>query len=584
MYSKILNEIKEEFYQQNFPNDGQRFVAWYLRNIHLRDTNESKDDMTDGSDDKQIDAIIIDDNKQTVFVIQGKFIGKGSVDGEPLREVLSSWVQLKDLVKLQEIGNNKLKRKLSEVARAFEDEYKVEFELITTGTLTKAANDDLATFQEQLVEFGENDSFSASITVVDNDELRRRYNLSLEKDNPFINHTIDLTKSKTMEMEIAGNKVVVATIPLVECIKMPGIKDGTLFQKNVRQSLGLSNRVNKGIKSTIYSNEHKDFFFYHNGITAICNKMTLNDNKLVLNGFNVVNGGQSLNTILSCSEKVKQIDDTFVLFRFYEIPQRERADKISINTNSQSAVKPRDLRSNDKRVLNIKRLFEQKFPQGYFITKRGEIAPADKNKNYVLDLVNLGKYLISWNSQRPNIAYSETKIFDKYFEQLFKKDYSPENGQALSFWMQEIWKRWSKENPLGLNESLLAMKAYAPYHHLYAISVCFGVSNSMPMESVPSPSISYEVAKRHNLIDQIVDLAGRSLNFALESAANEPQSDNRVFSPQNWIKAKKCLAGIRAAVSQSLNMLPMMNAEIASKINQGLKLERENFEARWTAD
>jgi len=584
MYTKILNEIKEEFYQQNFPNDGQRFVAWYLRNIHLRDTNEAKDDMTDGSDDKQIDAIIIDDDKQTIFVIQGKFIGKGSVDGEPLREVLSSWVQLKDLVKLQEIGNNKLKRKLSEVARAFEDEYKVEFELITTGTLTKAANDDLATFQEQLVEFGENDSFSASITVVDNDELRRRYNLSLEKDNPFINHTIDLRKSKTMEMEIAGNKVVVATIPLIECIKMPGIKDGTLFQKNVRQSLGLSNRVNKGIKSTIYSNDHKDFFFYHNGITAICNKMTLNDNKLILNGFNVVNGGQSLNTILSCSEKVKQIDDTFVLFRFYEIPQRERADKISINTNSQSAVKPRDLRSNDKRVLNIKRLFEQKYPQGYFITKRGEMAPADKNKNYVLDLVNLGKYLISWNSQRPNIAYSETKIFDKYFEQLFKKDYSPENGQALSFWMQEIWKRWSKENPLSLNESLLAMKAYAPYHHLYAISVCFGVSNSMPMESVPSPSISYEVAKKHNLIDQIVDLAGRSLNFALESAANEPQSDNRVFSPQNWIKAKKCLAGIRAAVSQSLNMLPMMNAEIASKINQGLKLERENFEARWTAD
>ena len=31
-----------------------------LRNIHLRDMNECKDDMTDGADDKQIDAIIID--------------------------------------------------------------------------------------------------------------------------------------------------------------------------------------------------------------------------------------------------------------------------------------------------------------------------------------------------------------------------------------------------------------------------------------------------------------------------------------------------------------------------------------------
>ena len=42
-----------------------------------------------------------------------------------------------------------------------------------------------------------------------------------------------------------------------------------------------------------------------------------------------------------------------------EIPQRDRADKISISTNSQSAVKARDLRSNDKRVLAIKKAFEK---------------------------------------------------------------------------------------------------------------------------------------------------------------------------------------------------------------------------------
>ena len=584
MYQKITEEIKEKFYQQNFPNDGQRFVAWYLRNVHLRDMNETKDDMTDGADDKQIDAVFIDDNQQTIYIIQGKFIGNGSVDGEPLREVLSSWVQLKDLVRLQEVGNPKLKRKLSEVAKALEDEYEIEFELITTGELTEAAKKDLATFQAQLVELSENNDFYAGIKVIDSNELKRRYDIALEKDNPTINHSLDLSNSKALQVEISGNKVVIAAIPLKECIKFPGIKDGTLFQKNVRQSLGLSNRVNKGIKSTIYSDNHKDFFFYHNGITAICNKLSLKDNILKLQGFSVVNGCQSLTTILNCSEKVKQLDETFILFRFYEIPQRERGDKISVNTNSQSAVKPRDLRSNDKRVLNIKKSFEQKYPEGYFVTKRGESPPASKDKDKVIDLVNLGKYLISWHSQRPNIAYSETKIFDKYFEQLFKKDYSPEKAQALNIWMQKIWLRWCKDNPLGLNESLLVMRAYAPYHHLYAISVCFGVSNSMPMESVPDPSITINNAADTGLMDQIVDLAGRSLNFALESAANEPQPSNRVFSPQNWIKTKSCLAGIRAAVSQSLNMLPMMNQEIANKIKDGLKMEREQFEARWTAD
>ncbi len=581
MYEKIKEEIKQTYYQQNFSNDGQRFVAWYLRNIHLSDSNQAKYDLTDGADDKQIDAIVVDDNSSAVYIIQGKFIGAASMDAEPLREVLSSWVQLKDLVKLQEGGNEKLKQRLVDVSKALEDEYEVIFELITTANLTPSALKDLKIFQEELVK---NEELTASLNTVDNEELKRRYDLALERERPVINYTLELEPAKYVSMEVAGTHAIIAAIPLKDCIKFPGIKNGTLFQKNVRQSLGLNNRVNKSIKSTIYGDRHRDFFFYHNGITAICNKLKLDNNTLYLNGFSVVNGCQSLNTILSCSERVKNLEDTYIMFRFYEIPQKDRADKISISTNFQTAVKARDLRSNDKRVLSIKKRFEQRYPPGYFITKRGEIAPANKDKDFVLDLVDFGKYLISWHSQRPNIGYSETKIFDKYFEQLFKKDYSPENAQALNIWMKSVELKWTKDNPLGLNESLLAMRAYAPYHHLYAISVCFGVSNSMPTESVPNPHITLTKAKENNLVDQIVDLAGRSLNFALESAANEPQPANRVFSPQNWIKTKSCLAGIRAAVSQSLNMLPMMNAEVANKIKQGLKMDREDFEARWTAD
>lgn len=324
MYDLIVKEIKEDYYDQNFPNDGQRFVAWYLRNIHLRDMNETKDDMTDGTDDKQIDAIVIDDDKQTIFVIQGKFIGNGPVDAEPLREVLSSWLQLRDLVRLQEVGNLKLKRKLSEVSKAIEDEYEIAFELITTGELTESAKKDLDTFQKNLLELSENENFDATLFVIDRDELKRRYDIALEADNPLINHTIDVNESYIMPIKIAGTRGIIASIPLKECIKIPGIKDGTLFQKNVRQSLGLSNRVNKGIKSTIYGNRHKDFFFFHNGITAICNEFSKENGRLKIKGLSVVNGCQSLTTILNCSERVKILNDTSVLFRFYEIPQRDR--------------------------------------------------------------------------------------------------------------------------------------------------------------------------------------------------------------------------------------------------------------------
>jgi hypothetical protein len=585
VYDKIKQEIKQDYYVQNFPNEGQRFVAWYLRNIHLLDMNQTKDDITDGADDKQIDAIVIDDDRSTIFVIQGKFIGVDKVDATPLREVLSSWMQLRNLARLQEVGNNKLKRKLDEVAQALEDDYEISYELITTASLTEAAQNDLATFQMQLAELSDKDDVIASINLIDVDELRRRYDLAIEAENPSIKHTFQLEGNKYLFSNIADTQVVVAAISLKDCIKISGIKDGTLFQKNVRQSLGLSNAVNKGIKNTIYGDKHRDFFFFHNGVTAICNKITMDGNKLDVYGLSVVNGCQSLNTILSCSERVKALDDTYIMFRFYEIPQRDRADKISISTNSQSAVKPRDLRSNDKRVLNLKKLYEQRYPNGYFVTKRGEQPPAEKNKVNVLDMADLGKYLISWHSQRPNIAYSEAKIFDKYFEQLFKREYKPEDAHALNFWMQEVMKCWKPENPLSLNETLLAMKAYGPFHQLYAISMCFAIMNNTP-DRVPSPSTCLEIARKHNMIGDIVNIAGSSLNMALENAASEAQPLNRVFSPHNWVKAKTCLTGINSAIRSYFSTISMIpgGKDLNDRLKVGLKLSAEDFEYRWAAD
>src|ERR1035437_5771682 len=81
MLEQIKNEIKKPFYQTNFPNDGQRFVAWFLRNIHNRSEIETKDDITDGPNDKQIDAVYIDNDKGAIYIIQGKFYN-GGIDAD----------------------------------------------------------------------------------------------------------------------------------------------------------------------------------------------------------------------------------------------------------------------------------------------------------------------------------------------------------------------------------------------------------------------------------------------------------------------------------------------------------------------
>ena len=388
-----------------------------------------------------------------------------------------------------------------------------------------------------------------------------------------------------MEMQIGTTRAVIAAIPLKECIKIPGIKDGTLFRKNVRQSLGTGNKVNKGIARTLRKNPG-EFFFLHNGITAICSSIKIADGTMSVKELNVVNGCQSLSTIFNCSESIRKVNDAYIMFRFYEISNTERADEISTCTNSQSAVKARDLRSNDKYVLAMKKAYEQYYTDGYFITKRGEVAdPVKYNTAHIVDLTYLGKQLIAWHSQRPTISYSESRIFDKYFEQLFHREYSPEKVQAISDLFKEVYKNWGNNNPLGLNEALIALKAYAPYHHLYAVSVLFCEINKM-QDLVPNPAVALRKLKDNDLLDTVIELSGQCLNMGFEIALEDANQNNKVFSPPNWTKAKASLRDIRAAVKQYVASLRMMpgGKDMIEKLNTGLKMSNADFESRWSAD
>lgn len=89
--SELLTRIqadieKDPYYKDNFANDGERFLAWYLRNIYQRTAVEARQDITDGQNDKEIDAVIVDDEKRKVFIFQGKFFTDASVTAVRFRK------------------------------------------------------------------------------------------------------------------------------------------------------------------------------------------------------------------------------------------------------------------------------------------------------------------------------------------------------------------------------------------------------------------------------------------------------------------------------------------------------------------
>jgi len=581
IYEKIKVDIAQPYYVDNFPNEGQRFVAWYLRNIYGLNTVQAKDCITDGPGDKQIDAVYVDDQAQTAYIIQGKFYSGPTVDAAPLREVLSSWMLIKDLPKLQESANDKLQSKITELATAIDEDYHICFELLTTSSLTASAQDDLVAYNRQLAE---DEKLSASIILVDADLLQSRLDEALDHARPYINYEFPVEGDKILQMELGDTKVAIVALPLRECLRIPGIKDGTLFRKNVRQSLG-SNKVNRGIARTIKT-DPGEFFFLHNGITAICSEMTYIDGILCVKELNVVNGCQSLSTILNCSESAKKANDAYIMFRFYEISDTERADSISTSTNSQTAVKARDLRSNDKFVLALKKAYEQRYPDGYFVTKRGEEPNTAKyNTAHIVYLTDLGKELIAWHSQRPTMSYSENRVFDVYFDQLFHREYRPEDVQALAELHKAILPYWEPDSLKSLDENLITIKAYGPYHHLFAVSMVFCELNKMS-EGVPSPSIALQKLKDSGLLEQVVSLAGQCVSTALRLAVEEAASVNKPLNTQNWSKNKNSLKEIRAQVRAALtpNIMWPGSVEQIKKYAEALHLPNEAFETRWTAD
>jgi hypothetical protein len=346
--------------------------------------------------------------------------------------------------------------KLEAVRKALEEDYRVDFELITTGVLTDAAKADLKAYSDKL----EESEFTASLHVVDTDVLQTRLAEAEALELPSLDHSIAIDPDKTLVTTLGTAQTILTVLPLKECLKLPGILDGKLFRKNVRQALGPNNRVNRALRATIHGDRVQEFFFYHNGITAICDEAKLNADRtrLSVKGLSVVNGCQSLSTIYSASERVRsdEANGASILFRFYEIPERALADRISINTNSQSAVKPRDLRSNDKVLVGLRKAFETRYTDGCFMTKRGDIRPADKDARKTVDAAVLAKMVMAWHCQRPNFAYNERKLFDEYYKTLFRTGYDPASILAFQTWLNAIDEAWPN---LAMNEVLKAGRA-----------------------------------------------------------------------------------------------------------------------------
>jgi hypothetical protein len=149
--------------------------------------------------------------------------------------------------------------------------------------------------------------------------------------------------------------------------------------------------------------------------------------------------------------------------------------------------------------------------------------------------------------------------------------------------MQEVREVWVEANPLGFDETLLAMKAYAPFHHMYAISMLFAISNNKS-DLVPAPQATWKAAQNAALVDELVSIAGQCLSTALENAVTNAAGQNKIFNPANWIKSKQSLTDINSTIRPVFTALRLANKVAHKNLTNALQIPANMFGYRLQAD
>lgn len=132
-----------------------------------------------------------------------------------------------------------------------------------------------------------------------------------------------------------------------------------LFEMNVRYFLGAGREVNRKIIETITSNQSPWFGFMNNGVSITADKVVVDrpssggKMRIHLENPQIINGCQTVNALYHAKYN-NELKDRFqgnssVMVRIYEIGKDNRAflDALIIATNSQNAIRPQDLLSND---------------------------------------------------------------------------------------------------------------------------------------------------------------------------------------------------------------------------------------------
>ena len=380
-----------------------------------RDSEDSEVDLRNnwvgGAGDRMIDAILYDESRSSVVLIQAKHQGK--LDGPKLLEEAKAFFS-----NLENWGEGRRSIANKPVAEALDDAdfdpFSQEVRLVFVASpkignfsdLPNAARDHTEIFRER--------GMNVSCEVYGATELCRfeRELVNSRSGTMIPDANIVVPSNAHFIFEESGHRVLVAAVKARSISDMyqetgNGIQ---LFETNVRAALATS-PINNGMEKTLRDvNESANFFLYNNGITMTCTAFDVaegNQREVVMTNPQVVNGAQTVKSIHNALNKKEGPHPAWVLVRIIETGEEYRAkrrlaEQIARYQNTQNAIKDWDFHSNDNiqkwmaehgaSAINKITGFRDQGLNLFYLHKRGSGSKPKGSIQYQLDTLGLLRY------------------------------------------------------------------------------------------------------------------------------------------------------------------------------------------------
>ncbi len=472
------------------------FIIFCMQVMYGLDDFEAEEAITDGGNDKGIDALfsqVTENGNSVLYIVQSKYFENTEkqldetaktlmletvanyVLGDAPTEVLNSRLRPRieqarelrqsgaiDKVKLLFITNGQRPQPslYKDLERFCDDAQQVDFQIYTEQDMG-----------DLLLPISSRPVGEVSLPVVKD---------TGSGDKTFLNlPDIDYAHGKIVRVDIYNIAKLVENNP-------------NIFNANVRGFLG-STAVNKKILYTL-SDENlvKQFAYLNNGITILCDRYEIKPGGEVIELVNpsIINGCQTASTILEAYRLDKVSPNTAVVVT--RIIQSSDSDlKVAIITasNTQAVVKDRDLISEEP----IQKELEEQFrTMGYlYLRKRGLAAygdDEDKDKDKIIDLERAAQAYMALFLELPAEAKNKkAEIYDDYKGTIFHPQLSA-TALLIGYRLLELFKKEIKKGKSLYSDDQISLFGNALLHFLPLFNKWVLIAEGVSInELVPKP-------------------------------------------------------------------------------------------------